>query len=188
MRAPATTFRGHLREYSQRYLPTPEGVEILKRWEERSDADINLIWNAVKNLPPEAVPTAEELIALVLSRWTTAKEVEQAITQTPDVADAVRKQIDRVWEDGETWRAWLAAIKREVLEDLTRTIRKKSDQLFRRKKAGAARRYFMASWRDKFRELTGQPHDEVVRLLTEIVSGEATTIDEVRKAHVPAKR
>jgi hypothetical protein len=188
MRAPSPSFKSELAAYRQRlvseradYPQLRLWLKILDRWKDHSSAET--IWKTVRE-KLLAAPTAGQFIDLVLERWSIAIELQRVTSQPPEKAGAkIRVQADRHWRDGDYW---LAAYEKSFLESWTNDIRERSDRLLGRKKAGAARRCFMAGWRDKFKELTGQPLDPVVKVLTEIAFGCDVSIEAVRAAHMPA--
>jgi hypothetical protein len=190
MRAPASSFKNALQAYLQ-YLVSENkdssqlrlSLKVIDRWQ--AHAATETIWNGLKGrLPSEALPTAEEFIFLVLQRRLLHEQVKRVNDETPIVERAVRARAEQYWKAKQGKQYELAAIVRSKLDD----FREQRERLLGRKKQEAPRKLFMVGWSDKFKELCGDPLDEIVRVLTEIAFGQEVTIDSVRGAKKPTTR
>jgi hypothetical protein len=189
MRAPVS-FKAALAAYQRREI-VPEivadakqrqlAIKIIGRWKDH--AAVETIWDTMeKKLPAEAMPTADDFIYLVLERRLSWEEFnKKVIQQGSRVVDNTRKTAKLHFVEGD----YSNATKKASLAD---NFHRERDQLLGRKRAIAPRKLFAKGWSDKFRELCGDPLDEVVRVLTEIAYGGTRSIGEIRGYQKPTTR
>jgi hypothetical protein len=189
MRAPSPSFKNELTSYRRRSVPKIANdeqrqlaVRIIDDWKDH--AAVETIWNTIKQkLPAKDLPTAEEFIYLVLERRLSWEEFnkKKVIQQGPEVEANVRRTANLHWKKGD----YDNAKDKMVYADKFHARR---DQLLGRKKTTAPQKLFMKGWSDKFRELCGDPLDEVVRVLTEIAFDKAVPMSAVRDTGKPTTR
>jgi hypothetical protein len=181
MRAPSPTFLSELAIYRQKlaldnqgHHQLPLALKILDRWLEHPSTEA--IWQTLEGkLPPEAMPTAEEFIFLILDRRFLAEKFQNVVDGIPTFENKTRVRRRRQERDKKYFElAHEAALLGDVIEGRRR--------LLGREGTAAIRARFMAEWSAKFRELCNQPLDDVVRVLTEIAFGRMVSLDAVRAA------
>jgi hypothetical protein len=110
-----------------------------------------------------------------------ASETDRVVKEESQVVSRVNRLAEHKWKIGEHQLA--ATMKSAVAE-----YEQLSTRLLGREKKTAAKKRFMLGWSNKFKELCGQPLDQVVRVLTEIVFDVEVSIDAVRGAQRPSTR
>ena len=145
MRAPVS-FKAALAAYQQREVPEIAdaqqrqlAVKIIGRWKDH--AAIETIWDTMRQkLPPEAMPTAEDFIYLVLERRISWEEVKKkVIQQGPEVEGNTRKTANCHWEARDYDNARGKMSEADKFHEMR-------DQLLGRKKATAPRKFFAKGW------------------------------------------
>jgi hypothetical protein len=156
---------------------------ILDRWGRH--AAVETVWRTVQNeTPPAHALTAEEFIYLVLFGMPWLEKVQQIVLEGPGVLAKARAQAKKDWRQ----KQYFPAATKSELADHHESL---AIRVLGRKRGTAARKIFIKAWRDKFRGICGQPLDDVVRVLTEVVFDCEMTIDAIRstgKATTKAKR
>ena len=188
MRAPSPSFKAELAAYQRQVVPEIAdddqrqlAVKIIDDWKDH--AAVEKTWNTIKRkLPAEVMPTAAEFINLVLERRLSWEQVnKKVIQQGPQVEADTRRTANYHWKSGDYDNA------KGKMSDADK-FHEMRDRLLGRKKALAPRKLFTKDWSDKFRELCGDPLDEVVRVLTEIAFERLATISAVRGVQKPTTR
>jgi hypothetical protein len=149
--------------------PTAYQLALLSRWEE--DFEWESCWKKLqKKLPPEAMPTAEEFMNLVLQQRDTAKCFAEVKRRTPTLAEAKRRAAAYLRD--KTDAAELAKAHAELARDYD-ALARLNQMLARlgRQKKNIERKQFVRAWQDKFTELCGRPLNEVVLVMYRIVYG-----------------
>jgi hypothetical protein len=184
MRAPDRPFRNEIAAYRKKWTADRQGKEIpevgrklLARWETDKRADE--IWSTLTGkLPPEAMPTAEELIYLVVARRLLADEIKRETTERPGVINEADKRTKQQLQGG--------AYSQLILEnEARREYEGRRGGLISRKAKTAPRKFFVEGWSQKFMELCGQPLDEEVAVLTYFAFGVEMSADQVRYLRKP---
>jgi hypothetical protein len=180
----AQSFRNELATYRERIVganPKFSGLqlEILDRW--RDHASVETIWKTIQSrLPADALPTAWEFISLFLERRAIAERVKVIGHEARHVE---AKHLVRTKRHIKNRDYAAVAHENRLMSEFI-----ESNRLLGREKSRGHRKIFVKGWSDKFRELCGDPLDEVVRVLTEIAFGDTETIDAVRGVHRPTTR
>jgi hypothetical protein len=188
MRGPSPSFKAELAAYQRQVVPEIAdddqrqlATKIIGDWKDH--ASVEKTWNTIKQkLPAEVMPTAAEFINLVVERRLSWEQVsKKVIQQGPQVEAGTRRAANYLWESGDYDNA------KDKMSGADR-FHQMRDQLLGRKKALAPRKLFTKDWSDKFRELCGDPLDEVVRVLTEVAFEQPRTIGAVRGVQRPTTR
>src|SRR5262245_57293207 len=179
MRAPAPSFKSELEACRQRLIGIglrPDdhrlAIDVLDRWKDHASAET--IWSKIRQKMPGI--TAREFIAVNLERrLAIAEQLKVRIPEMHGVEASARRRAAHHRKAGDGSRA---AAEMSQLE----RFRADRVRVLGRKMKDAPRVMFMKGWSAKFRELCGQPLDEVVAFLTEVTFGGQVTIDAVRRA------
>jgi hypothetical protein len=131
--------------------------------------------------------TAEDFIFLVLKQADAVKCIAEINRRTPTAAEAKRRAATIL--RGKTDAAELAKAHAQLAREFE-ALDRLAPMLARlgRQKENIERKKFITNWQDKFTELCGQPLDEVVRVLTQIVYGGSPNIGVIRGARRPTTR
>ena len=163
MRTPDASFKSTIAAYRKQLIAAnpPHDAHyhlvtgILDRWERHPD--VEAIWDKIKLTLP-----AEIFILGVLQAGRVAENLDRLVHELPDVEKKSVSRIKRFLTGrkfGQIIRltAWL----NDVLEGRKRLLSRKTET--------AARTHFMVTLRDYFSVQFGQPFDDVVATLTNIV-------------------
>jgi hypothetical protein len=167
--------------------PPADKLAILRRWEKNTEWDS--CWKKLQEkLPVEDMPTAEEFIWLVLSRSDVARCLDEINRGTPTAAEA--EQRSKAYLSGKRAGAELMHAYAELAHEhaALAELNQMRTRLIGRQKENVERKRFIMDWRDKFTERCGQPLDEVVRVLTEIVYGGKVDIGVIRGVRRPTTK
>jgi hypothetical protein len=160
------------------YLPYK--LKIIQRWKGHPLADKT--WDIVcQTLSTDDLPSARDFITFFLDRAIVAREINRLVKEERQEVIRVNQLAERKWKSGEHQ---LAA----TMKSAVAAHEQASTRLLGREKKTGARKRFMRGWSDKFKELCGQPLDEVVRVFTEVVFNIRVTTDAVRGAQRPSTR
>jgi hypothetical protein len=185
MRAPSPTFRAaftFVRETVEEEMPAgPERelvLQMLKRGEDHGATDD--IWKAITDAAvanDKPAPEAVERIEWLINSRLKCEEASLVVEQWPAQKAKLLTQVKRAWK-GPVSEWSDAAVKGGAVEDFEARM----NAVLGRKKKSGPRQRFMRLWTASFRDFCGDPLDEVVRVLTEIVFNEKITLDMVRRA------
>jgi hypothetical protein len=186
MRAPSRSFRAEIAAYRDKLVADNDGhpqlqawMKVLDNWSRHLGAED--IWTTLKEkLPTEIMLTEEEFIFLVLDRRFQLERLNNVIGVLPAVERQIDHQEKRNLKEKNRRRRAFEHARLAHANVLLTAVTDQSASLLGREKKNAVRNLFIIGWRDKFRELCGQPLDEVVRVLTEIAFDQPLTIDAVR--------
>ena len=160
------------------YLPYK--LKIIQQWKDHPQADQT--WGIIcQELSTDDLPTPRDFITYVLGSAIVASETDRVVKEERQVVIRVNQLAERKWKNDEHL---LAAIMKSAIAEHELV----STRLLGREKKTAAKKRFMLGWSNKFKELCGQPLDQVVRVLTEIVFDVEVSIDAVRGAQRPSTR
>jgi hypothetical protein len=179
MRTRAPSFKSEIAAYRQRFVKEradyprlAPALRVLDRWSDHPATEA--IWKTInERLPAEAVPTAEQLINLVLQRWDAASALNERVPQITDIEIKTRHRIkDHLHKRKYRQIARLAGWLDKILQTRTRLLGRQ----------GAGQKQFMKAWSESFQGLSGKPLDATVASLTEIAFDGKVTVDMVRRA------
>jgi hypothetical protein len=183
MRAPSLSFRSELTTWRKQFVAQNDQsplrrfvLEIIDRW--LNHGSVEHIWKTIKlKLPPEAMPAAQEFIWLVLQRRLLLARVDNVIDELPEATRRTKNRAKRFLQENRFGRLSLeTGLLAEAKERRAQRVGQK----------GGGRRLFIVGWREKFKELCGQPLDEIASALTQIAyGGEAPSISAVRSTERP---
>jgi len=188
MKAPTPTFKAELEAYRQKLLVSenrdqpwlPEAVQVLDRW--RKHPDVEVAWKTLtRRLPSEAIREPAQFIDLVLERWFAAFRLEEASREGRAVEANVRSVATRQWRD----REWASAAHRMEEAD---KFQKLGKEVLGHKRRDSPRKRFIIGWAEMFRNLCGQPLNNVICVLTEVVFGGTVTCEMVSNAQKPTTK
>jgi hypothetical protein len=175
---PPSTFRSALFAYRKELLaagvpPQSLAVRVIDRWS--NHGAVESLWKTIaKKLPAEVLPTPKEFIGLVVQRRLLCEQLQEIVREAPALE---AKTNARAKQNLREKKRKAVIVEQMALDNFV----DHGTRLFGREKVtGPRNKVFMRGWSDKFRELCGDPLDEVVRVLTEVAFGGSISIASVR--------